>query len=248
MNSIEAVFFDFGGTLFSYREFAGSSGGLIQRLAERLGAPERDGERLGRAYQVCSGEAFRLFAGQRYYLHQDVFREAFRRFALSIDCQPDDAFLDWAHAEMRDWMVASFALRQDCREALAALKEQGLYLSIVSNIDDDFLEPMIERCGLADLLDDWSSSQEAESCKPDSGCFELALRKSGRQPEEVLFVGDSPEHDIAGAKPLGMKTALIFDEGIQPPGQLGGVAESLTRPDHEISSLSQLIPIVHASR
>ena len=243
MDSIKAVFFDFGGTLFSYREFGEASGGLILRLAERLGSQERDLERLGQVYRASSAEAFCDFSDRPYYLHQDVFREAFRRFALCIDCRADDAFLDWAHREMRDWMVASFVLRPDCRQVLSTLKEQGLYLSIVSNIDDDFLQPMVERSGLGDLLDDWSSSEEAGSCKPDPGCFELALRKAGRRPAEVLFVGDSPEHDIAGARPLGMTTALIVDAGIEPPGQRGGVKESLTRAHHQISQLSELVPI-----
>ena len=71
----------------------------------------------------------------------------------------------------------------------------------------------------------------------------LALRKAGRRPAEVLFVGDSPEHDIAGARPLGMRTALIVDEGIEPPGQRGDVAQSLTRAHHEIRSLSELVPL-----
>jgi FMN phosphatase YigB (HAD superfamily) len=62
----------------------------------------------------------------------------------------------------------------------------------------------------------------------------------------VLFVGDSPEHDIAGARPLGMHTALIVDAGVEPPGNRGDMAESLTRADHVIQSLDELIGIVDA--
>lgn len=247
MAPIKAVFFDLGGTLFSYRDFADSSSSLVSDLAARLGASETDELKIGMAYFQSSGEAFKQFADRPYYLHRDVFFEGFRLFADKIGGRIDDDFYAWAYDQMREWMVGSFKLRDDCHETLRALRADGLYLSVVSNIDDDFLSPMIERGELASTLDHWSSSEEARSCKPHRAFFDLALEKSGHRPEDVLFVGDSPEHDIAGARPLGMQTALISEMGYEPPGQTGLGAEAHKEPHHRIKALEELIEIVRSA-
>jgi putative hydrolase of the HAD superfamily len=132
-------------------------------------------------------------------------------------------------------------LREDCIPTLRALRERDLYLSIVSNIDDDYLFPLVEKWGLDQLLDHWTSSEEAKSCKPDPGFFELALQKSGVPAERVLFVGDSPEHDIQGARNMGMTSVLIVEDDNPPPLQTGDVE---VEPHHEIRSLSELLSLV----
>ena len=71
--------------------------------------------------------------------------------------------------------------------------------------------------------------------------FELALERAGINARDSLFVGDSPEHDIAGATPLGFTTVLILDGGLEPPLQTG--KETLTA-DHTIASLEELNSIV----
>jgi putative hydrolase of the HAD superfamily len=243
MRTLKAVFFDFGGTLFSYRSFGEGAGDLVERLADRLGYTGPDRNMLGLIYHRCSSEAFKRYAKKPYYLHRDVFREAYLDFGAKLEMPVDDDFLDFALAETRAWMVNSFNLREDCRSVLEALSARGLYLSIVSNIDDDYLGPMVARSGLEDVLDDWSSSEEARSCKPDPGFFEFALAKAGCRADEVLFVGDSPEHDIAGAKPLGMQTALMSEPGLEPPGTVGDVDPALTTADHIITDLTALLDL-----
>jgi len=45
------------------------------------------------------------------------------------------------------------------------------------------------------------------ACKPDPRVFLYALGKLGREPGEVLMVGDSLRRDIGPAKKIGMMTA-----------------------------------------
>jgi FMN phosphatase YigB (HAD superfamily) len=61
----------------------------------------------------------------------------------------------------------------------------------------------------------------------------------------VLFVGDSPEHDIAGARALGMTTVLIPEVGAEPPGRGTSLAGE---PHHVIEQLPQLLEIARARR
>lgn len=243
---MKAVFFDFGGTLFSYGSFLramrgddGSKPPLFARAAARLGV-EADRRTIAQAYGTASAEAFRKYNDRDFYLHRDLFEDTFRFFARELGREADEDFVAWFYELQRETLLEHFELRPDCIRTLEALRAQGLGLHIVSNIDDDYLHPMVERAGLDAWLDHWTSSEEARSCKPHPRFFELALEKAGCRSQDVLFVGDSPAHDVAGASRMGMRTALIVEEGAPPPGQFG----DLPAPDHEIRALAELVPLV----
>jgi 2-haloalkanoic acid dehalogenase type II len=239
-NRYSAVFFDLGGTLFSYREVARWTFSALLASAEKLGV-EAKPRAVGRAYRDASNAANATYVDNPYYLHSDMFRDTFRLFAEELGADPTREFLDYSVAALRDALVGNMVLREDCLDTLRALKGKGLYLSIVSNIDDDYLMPMVAGSGLDAVLDHWTSSEEARSCKPDAEFFRLALEKAGCRAEQVLFVGDSPTHDIQGAKDMGMTAALIVEGDTKPPLQSG--RESVP-PDHEIRALSDLIGLV----
>jgi 2-haloalkanoic acid dehalogenase type II len=238
------VFFDFGGTLFSYAALAGQAFELVTRAAERLRI-EAPAAELARQLAQASRASWAHFAGRAYYLHRDLFQDAFRRWARALGAEPDQAVLDWMHEHQRAALLERFSLREGCLETLRELRARGLRLSIVSNIDDDYLQPMLARAGLDALLDHWSSSEEARSCKPDPGFFHYACRKAGCEPAQVLFVGDSPEHDIAGAGALGMTTVLIPELGAEPPGK--GTSRA-GEPHHVIERLPELLDLVRLER
>ena len=235
----QAVFFDLGGTLFSYRSLS-RGGSLIVDAARRLDvAPEP--RALGRAYRKASQQAYARLAPQRFYLHSELFRDTFRSFARELGREPSEELVSWYEGAQRESLLEHLTPMDGCLEVLSAMRARGLYLSIVSNIDDDLLLPLVEKWGLDQLLDDWTSSEEARSCKPDRAFFELALEKAGRRPDEVLFVGDSPEHDVQGARAVGMTSVLIAEEGTTPPLQSGHVDVA---PHHEIGALSELLELV----
>ena len=73
------------------------------------------------------------------------------------------------------------------------------------------------------------------------GIYQMALDKTGCAANEVVFVGDSPEQDIAGARILGMTTVLIRDGDAPPPGAGGLEASS---PHFIIDELNELTEIL----
>lgn len=233
---MQGVFFDLGGTLFSYRNVPRVTVPLITEAVARLGA-KASGEQIKDAYTQASRDTTFAYAERAYYLHADYFRATFKRFAELLSARHDEAVHDWYLEAHRVAMVDCLVLKDDCIETLAHLKDCGLYLSVVSNIDDDMLNPLIEREGLARYFDHWTSSEAAQSCKPDLRFFELALARAGLAAHQVLFVGDSPEHDIVGANAAGMQTALITDGGLAPPLQTGRVN---VNADHTIATLTEL--------
>ena len=233
-----AVFFDFGGTLFSYRDLAAAPTSPVRDSLAQLGVEVEKGK-VGRAYWKASRDAFEAYTPKAYYLHRDLFRDTFRRFARELGIEPSATFLEDSVERQRVFMLETFRLREDCLKTLRVLRRAGLNLSIVSNIDDDYLDEMVSRAGLHEILHHWSSSEEAQSCKPDARFFHYALKKAGFSPDDVLFVGDSPAHDIAGARAVGMTTALICDD--ENP-----VAAGHENPDYRIDQLSELLALTGA--
>jgi HAD superfamily hydrolase (TIGR01509 family) len=234
---VAAVFFDFGGTLFSYRRVGGGTGRLIGDAVARLRV-EADPVKIGFAYRDASRDAYLALHDTPYYLHRDLFADTWNRFARALGVEPSGDWTEWLIEKQRAIVTESFELREDCVATLAKLRSAGLHVSIVSNIDDDYLDPMIARCGLADHLDDWTSSEEASSCKPHEAIYRYACAKARCAPEQVVFVGDSREQDIAGARAVGMTTALLCEPGAAAPGSGVGAAGE---PHHEIASLAEVL-------
>jgi HAD superfamily hydrolase (TIGR01509 family) len=240
---VRAVFFDFGGTLFTYGNVRGRTFyPLLLEALDRLGV-EVEPRAAGRAYTEASRQAFEAFHPRPYYLHRELFQDTFRRFGEAVGGKPTQEFLDWFHERQRKLVYDGFELRPGCLETLHALRDGAIHVAIVSNIDDDYLHPMLERCGLTEHLDAWTSSEEARSCKPDAEIFDYSMRKAGVRAEASVFVGDSPEHDIVGARRLGMHTVLIRSPLAEPPGS--GAGES-AEPHHTIDRLDELVPIVRS--
>lgn len=237
---MKGVFFDLGGTLFSYRNVPRVTAPLLLEAVRRLGLSASRDE-IRDAYNRATQDTTLAYADREYYLHRDFFHDTFMRFATLLGGEPDEGVHAWYHDAHRAAIVDCLELKPDCLDTLADLKARGLYLSIVSNIDDDMLEPLVAREALERYFDHWTSSEAAGSCKPHRRFFEVTLGYSGLSPAEVLFVGDSPEHDVQGASALGMHTALIVDGGMPPPLQTG---RARVTPDHTIETLSELRRIV----
>ena len=109
----------------------------------------------------------------------------------------------------------------DAEPALRALRARGLKLVVVSNWDCS-LGSVLERCGLAALIEGAISSAEAGSRKPEPGIFGPALELAGCRPEEALHVGDTAEEDLAAAKAAGIRALLLDRSG---GGQISSLAE-----------------------
>ncbi|MGD8830141.1 MAG: HAD family hydrolase [Pseudomonadales bacterium] len=239
---IRGLLFDLGGTLFSYQR-RGGMGRALQEVVSGLGL-EVEPREIGRAWGEANEASMRRFAEQDYFLHRDLFHETLLAFATRFGRPVSDDLAERFQAAQRQSVIDHLPLRAECHEALEALKSRGLYLAIVSNIDDDYLHPLVEKHELDRWLDHWTSSEEARSCKPHTGIYRYALSKAGLGVEETLFVGDSLHHDVAGASAVGMRSARIVEEGVSTP-LTGGLAVT-AEPDYQITALTELVDIVDA--
>jgi putative hydrolase of the HAD superfamily len=244
LGPLRAVFFDFAGTLFSDRALRDVHLQQLRYVAG-IAAPGADlsDADVRTAYKQGMRIAHQRVAQQPGYLHRALFGTAFTAMAevLGGRLTPDQEreAVDRQYAATID----AARLRPDAVATLEALRAEGLFLQIVSNIDDEQLDGLIDRFGIRDRFDALTTSQEAGSCKPDPGIYAYALAKAGCAASEVLFVGDSVGHDIEGPAAVGMYTAWLTADG-KPlrPGETERV-----RPDLVIDNLIDLIPALARS-
>jgi putative hydrolase of the HAD superfamily len=101
-------------------------------------------------------------------------------------------------------------------DVLARLRAGGARLAVVSNWDVS-LHDVLERTALRPLVDAVLISAELGVAKPDPAIFRAALDRLGAPPEGAVHVGDSLEHDVAGARAAGLEAVLVARNGAAAP-------------------------------
>ena len=217
-NSISAVFFDLGETLFQPLDNWVTSGN-IAKLAGTIKIPIGGNELIAQ-YRKLREEVTLDFAKRSFYLHKDFVNEAMSRLFEHYELEDAKrAIEDFAYAQ-RDAVVRYLKPQSDCFEVLKELRVRGFKLAIVSNIDDDWLDPLIEIWKLDRYVDFILSSETAQSCKPDASIFTQACEAVGVSPQEIVFVGDSFINDVEGASNVGMHPVWLNQHGTGSVGEL----------------------------
>lgn len=106
-------------------------------------------------------------------------------------------------------IAAHVQLAQATADALAAAREAGWRLSIVTNGQGPQQRAKIRNTGLEQLVDGWVISGEFGREKPDPRIFHAAATRVGADLDDAWMIGDSPSLDIAGAHGLGLRSVWI---------------------------------------
>lgn len=106
----------------------------------------------------------------------------------------------------------NLVLFDDVAPALTDLKNRGIILGLISNVEQDMTETLT-RLGLPSWLEIVVTSQDAGASKPRPEIFQEALRRAGVQPPEAIYIGDQYQVDVIGANGAGMKGILLDRRG-----------------------------------
>lgn len=242
-DTLKAVIFDLDDTLISWATPAQSwpdyLAPAIARMARHLaqvGRPVANVEQLGRTF----GETTRAAWVEARKTHIGVSLAGVLHRTLA-QLGIDSAALD-LHALMRamDWQpMPGVAPYPDAIAVLTELRARGLKVGLITNA----FQPMWMRdvelaaTGLIDYFDARITSGDTGFMKPHPAIYWRMLGLLDTTPDRAIFVGDSPEHDIHGANTVGMTSVQIC------PPHLNKPANGIT-PDHTITTLSELLPIV----
>lgn len=205
MVRVEAVLFDFSGTLFRLEEddswFDGITvderevdGHVQAELMRRLTAP------VGQHVEM-TGEAYHAWVNRDLepHLHREAYLHVLRESGLA------DHHAETLYGRVID--PSSWTPYPDTADVLKGLHRQGIRTAVVSNIAFD-IRPAFEAIGVADYVDEVVLSFEVGAVKPDAAIFETALTRLGVDAERAVMVGDSDEAD-GGARAIGCGFALV---------------------------------------
>jgi putative hydrolase of the HAD superfamily len=144
-------------------------------------------------------------------------------------------------------------VRLDAEAPKVLQKLHGKYkLGIVSNFAiPECLRKLLEKFNLEKFFDVIVISGEINNRKPSPEIFQKALEALHVKASETIFVGDTPNMDIKGAKNTGIKAILIkreretFTPDIPKTFTQKQQEENmLPKPDKIIKNLKELIPML----
>ena len=227
---VEAVVFDWGGTLTSFH-----SVDLLDawRVAARALAPDREDD-VAAALLAAERDIWnRTATTMRSATTHDVLRAASEAVGLDVEA----ALHDSAVAAYLDAWTPTTHARAETVEVLAALKSAGLRTGLLSNTHWPRRqhEHWLERDRLVDLLDVRVYTSDLDYMKPHPSAFRAALEPLGVPPARAVFVGDRLYDDIHGAKSFGMRAVWIRNDQVPSYD---------VEPDATIDELSELPSIV----
>lgn len=206
---MEAVFFDFVGTLITKEGENETHQNIVREVLKRAGRENLDHIEVWKAYEEESSRLFKELAGKPYVKIRDVDTEALKRVAERYGFSVPEDF--W---EISLEMHARYGkLFPDAVETIKTLKELGFHVGIITDSDNDYIEAHLKALGIYELFDSITTSEDAGFYKPHPRPFQLALERAGVEPEEALYVGDNPAKDCIGAKNVGMLSVLLDPKG-----------------------------------
>lgn len=109
------------------------------------------------------------------------------------------------------------------RDLILKMQAEGLRLIIASSATSEELSVLLKAAQIDDLLDEATTSDDAEASKPAPDIVEAALSKLKMQPSEVLMLGDTP-YDIQSAKGAGVGLIAVRCGGFDDPSLQDAIA------------------------
>jgi 2-haloalkanoic acid dehalogenase type II len=218
--TFEWVTFDCYGTLIDWE------GGITNCLTE-IFRQKKTTARVDDVLKVREDIDFELAHGE-YKPYKEILqislREAFKQFKIPYEDADGIRLVD---------SVPTWQPFPETRSSLERLAKNSK-LAIISNIDRDIIEKTKARIGVAFSLT--VTAEEARAYKPNIKPFEVAIRKLGCSPMNVLHVSSGFRYDIPPAHRIGFKTAWVNRKLEKAPAGL--------KADYEFKDLTELAEFV----
>lgn len=232
---IKAIIFDFIGTLVSVRHYdlETSKMKLYRALCDA-------GFNMGRDdFLVAYTQAHEKYRAVRYRQFVEVTNAVWISDALNrlgFETSPDDERIRVAVNVFFDDYLRSLRLRKCAKKILTKLSQNGYKLGLISNFTyAPLIYAALRKLDLNRFFNVILVSADVGWRKPHVNIFTEALKRLNVQPNEVVYIGDSPDEDIKGARNVGMKV-LYVESQFYPRETL---RKSTQNPDYVARSLCE---------
>ena len=225
---IKTISFDGDGTLWDFRSAMESALALTLQQLRLIVANEATQQlTVQKMIEIRNSAAMEL--GEGVVTHEEIQYAAFLR-TLEYVGAPSQAAAKQLYRIYMDARFSGISPYSDVPACLRDLKSR-YQIGMISNGNS-----YPERSGLPNLFDFTVFAHECGFAKLDRHIFEIALARSGRQPEEVLHVGDSLKNDVFGTNNSGLRSEWLNREHL--------INETNITPDLEVQDLHELISVV----
>lgn len=233
--NIHAVMFDLGDTLFSPLPASHVGKNLYDiAIQTPLETTPADLMALFRSTRAILEREFSKFD---FYLHRDFIEEVISRLFNSLGFRLPRKLAQRFCDSQKNAVTEHLQPRSDCFKTLTRIRDLGFKLAIVSNIDNEWLDPLRNKWSLDDFVDVCLSSEDARSCKPDRTIFLRACSLCEVASTSTVFVGDSQTNDFFGSRDVGMHP-IWFDK--TQSGDESAVTPAVTSLAEVIGKLEQM--------
>jgi HAD superfamily hydrolase (TIGR01509 family) len=128
---------------------------------------------------------------------------------------------------------------RDADRLVARIKELGLTAVAASSAKKQELKPLLEIAGATWLMDQTTSSDDAEESKPAPDIIEAALKRAKASAPEAVLIGDTP-YDVQAAQKAGVPV-IAFRSGGWNDQDLKGAMEIYDGPSDLLARIGESI-------
>ncbi len=234
--SMKAVIFDLGHTLIDYyHDWAGPEERIVSRLyslATDTGGRTQEPE--------FRRSVLATLEGNRDLKLQDMLEipleRVLDRIFSSAGCRVDEGLI-------QDGMELFYeALKEDRRlvpgtlEMLQRVRDRGCSIGLISDVawglPSEYPLRDMKHFRLETYFDDMIFSSDIGLRKPNPRMFKMAMFNLGADRNESMYIGNSLQADVKGAKSVGMKAVLKKSGYFQPDDSIV--------PDHTVDDWKEL--------
>jgi len=240
VSAIKAIIFDFIGTLTNVKNYSleDSKRSLYKAIVEA--GFDVSAENFLEAYSNAH-EKYRVIRYKKLVEVTNAVWISEALNALGFKTRPEDPRIKIAVNVFFEDYLNSLELRP-CVKNMLKQFSTNYKLGLVSNFTyAPVIYAALRKLEINQFFNAVLVSEAVGWRKPHSKIFEEALRKLGVPAEETVYVGDSPDEDIKGAKTAGMRTVFVSSQFYS----LENLKESGQNPDiiaKDICTLCKIFP------
>ncbi len=142
---------------------------------------------------------------------------------ISEDSPLGSKIADRRAAIFRDRYLPGLRPFPDVRALMLRMREAGMKLVVASSARAEELAPLLRIAGVDDLIEKRTSSDDADSSKPDPDIITAALKRVSALPADAVMLGDTP-YDVEAAKSAGVPTIALRSGGWDSRGLADAIA------------------------
>jgi HAD superfamily hydrolase (TIGR01509 family) len=226
MKGINGVFFDLHGTLLLSPDFSAAweewHDAFHLRMTEHGLTMSRE------EFKPYTEGLFKMPEPEYVNAEMTLFERRVKDLGDRLDLDIDHGHIRRTVEHIIEVWQRDMYLDPEAPEVLGVLRSR-LKLAMITNWDHAPRIPrLLSELGIDEHFEKVVISDQVGVAKPDPEIFHIALNKTGLEPSEVAYVGDSPE-DVQGSQAAGVHPILIRRDSPRGNRVFDPDAESMLR-------------------